>query len=165
VTLELSSNVIDMNSGCTVFESRCGKRLHPAELLRGLSWFFLSNDGTAPRSLHARSVPNITQFVFHHSSCQRHYVDWAMYSFVRKTVNKKWEAYPRFWTLRTVDHKYLEGFEMQCWRRIEKISWTDRVKNEVLHRGKEERNTIYTVNRRKSNWTGQIMCNTLLQDW
>jgi hypothetical protein len=26
------------------------------------------------------------------------------------------------WTLRKVDHKYLESFEMWCWRRMEKIS-------------------------------------------
>jgi hypothetical protein len=31
------------------------------------------------------------------------------------------------WTLRTVDHKYLESFEMWCWRRMEKISLTDRL--------------------------------------
>jgi hypothetical protein len=29
---------------------------------------------------------------------------------------------------------------MGCWRRMEKISWTDRVRNEVLHAVKEERN-------------------------
>jgi hypothetical protein len=40
--------------------------------------------------------------------------------------------------LRKVDQKYLESFEMWCWRRMEKISWTDRVRNEeVLHRVKE----------------------------
>jgi hypothetical protein len=39
------------------------------------------------------------------------------------------------WTLRQVDQKYLESFEMWCWRRMEKIIWTDRVRNEeVLHR-------------------------------
>jgi hypothetical protein len=38
-------------------------------------------------------------------------------------------------TLRKVDQKYLESFEIWCWRRMEKISWTDRVRNEeVLHR-------------------------------
>jgi hypothetical protein len=38
------------------------------------------------------------------------------------------------WTLRKMDQKYLESFEMWCWRRMEKISWTDRVRNEdVLH--------------------------------
>jgi hypothetical protein len=39
------------------------------------------------------------------------------------------------WTLGKVDQKYLESFEMWCWRIMEKISWTDRVRNEeVLHR-------------------------------
>ena len=33
------------------------------------------------------------------------------------------------WTIRAVDQKHLESFEMWCWRRIEKISWTDRVGN------------------------------------
>jgi len=35
-------------------------------------------------------------------------------------------------TLRAVDQKRLESFEMWCWRRMEKISWTDRVKNEEV---------------------------------
>jgi hypothetical protein len=34
------------------------------------------------------------------------------------------------WTLRKVDQKYLESFQMWCWRRMEKISWTDHVRNE-----------------------------------
>ena len=39
------------------------------------------------------------------------------------------------WVLWEVDQKYLGSFEMWCWRRMEKISWTDRVRNEeVLHR-------------------------------
>jgi hypothetical protein len=29
------------------------------------------------------------------------------------------------WMLRTADQKYLESFEMCCWRRMEKISWLD----------------------------------------
>jgi hypothetical protein len=33
------------------------------------------------------------------------------------------------WTLRTVDHKLLESFEMLCWRRMERISWTEHVRN------------------------------------
>ena len=32
------------------------------------------------------------------------------------------------WTLRAADKKYLESFEMWCWRRMEQISWTDHVK-------------------------------------
>jgi hypothetical protein len=62
------------------------------------------------------------------------------------------------WTFRKVDQKYLESFEMWCWRRVEKISWTDRVRNEeVLHRVKEERNIVLTVKRRNANWIGHIL--------
>jgi hypothetical protein len=46
------------------------------------------------------------------------------------------------WTLCDVVEKHLKSFEMWCWRRMEKISWADRVRNEVLHRVKEERNII-----------------------
>jgi hypothetical protein len=41
---------------------------------------------------------------------------------------------------------------------MEKISWTDRVRNEeVLHRVTEERNTVHTIKRRKANWIGHIL--------
>jgi hypothetical protein len=61
------------------------------------------------------------------------------------------------WTLRKVDQRYLESFEMWCWRRMEKISWTDRVRNEeVLHRVRE-RNILHTIKRRKTNWIGHIL--------
>jgi hypothetical protein len=47
------------------------------------------------------------------------------------------------WTLRAVDQKNPEGFEMWCWRRMKKISWTDRVRNEeVLLRIKEQKNIL-----------------------
>jgi hypothetical protein len=36
------------------------------------------------------------------------------------------------WTLREADQKYLGSFEMWCWRRMEKISWTDHVRNEEV---------------------------------
>jgi hypothetical protein len=42
-------------------------------------------------------------------------------------------------TLRNVDQKFFESFEMWSWRMREKIIWTERVKNEVLHRIKDER--------------------------
>jgi len=31
-----------------------------------------------------------------------------------------------------VNQKYLESFEMWCWRRMEKINWTDCVRNEEV---------------------------------
>jgi hypothetical protein len=47
---------------------------------------------------------------------------------------------------------------MWCWRRMEKIGWTDRVRNEeVLHRVKEERNILHTIKREKANWIGRIL--------
>jgi hypothetical protein len=40
---------------------------------------------------------------------------------------------------------------------MERISWTDRVRNEVLQRVKEESNILHTVKRRKANWIGHIL--------
>jgi hypothetical protein len=34
------------------------------------------------------------------------------------------------WKPRKVDQIYLEIFEMWCWRRMEKINWADRMRNE-----------------------------------
>ena len=69
------------------------------------------------------------------------------------------------WTLRAVDQKHLESYEMRCWRRMEKISWTDHVRNEeVLLRVKEQRNILHEIRIRKANWIGQILRrNCLLQ--
>ena len=36
------------------------------------------------------------------------------------------------WTLRSVDQKQLGNSGMWCWRRMEKISWTDHVRNEEV---------------------------------
>jgi hypothetical protein len=63
------------------------------------------------------------------------------------------------WALRAVDQKQLESFEMWCWRRVEKISWTDRVRNEeVLLIVKEQRNILHEISKRKDNWIGHILC-------
>jgi hypothetical protein len=69
------------------------------------------------------------------------------------------------WTLREVDQKLLESFEMWCCRRMEKISWTDHMRNEeVLLRVKEQRNILHEISKRKGNWIGHILRrNTLLQ--
>jgi hypothetical protein len=62
------------------------------------------------------------------------------------------------WTLQKLDHKYLESFEIWCWRRMEEISWMGHINNEaVLHRVKEERNNLHTIRRRKANWIGHIL--------
>jgi hypothetical protein len=50
------------------------------------------------------------------------------------------------------------SFEVWCWRRMEKISWADRLRNEeLLLRVKEERSIVHTIKRRKANWIGQML--------
>jgi len=48
---------------------------------------------------------------------------------------------------------------------MEKISWTDRVRNEeVLLRVKEQRNILHEIRKREANWIGHILRrNCLLQ--
>jgi hypothetical protein len=54
-----------------------------------------------------------------------------------------------FWK---VDQKCLESFETRCFRRKEKIGWTDLMRNkEVLLIVKEEWNIEHTIKRRDIN--------------
>ena len=68
------------------------------------------------------------------------------------------------WTLRAMDQKHLESFEMWSWR-MEKISWTDHARNEdALLRVKEQRNILHEIRKRKANCIGHILRrNCLLQ--
>ena len=60
--------------------------------------------------------------------------------------------------LQATDQKRLESFEMWCWRRMEKISWTGHVRNEeVLLRVNEQRNILHEIRKRKANWIGHIL--------
>jgi len=62
------------------------------------------------------------------------------------------------WTLRAADQKYLGSFEMWCWRRIEKISWTDHVRSEeVLLRVNEQRNNLHEIRKQESSWIGHFL--------
>jgi hypothetical protein len=52
----------------------------------------------------------------------------------------------------------LGSFEMWCWRRLEKISWTDRERSEVvLRRVKEVRSIMLEAKSGKANWIGPIV--------
>jgi len=65
--------------------------------------------------------------------------------------------------LRAVDQKKLQSFEMWCWRRMQKISWTDHVRNEeVLLRVNEQRNMLREISKQKANWIGHILCRNCL---
>ena len=48
---------------------------------------------------------------------------------------------------------------------MEKIIWTDHVRNEeVLLRVKKQRNILHKIRKRKANWIGHVLCrNCLLQ--
>jgi hypothetical protein len=49
--------------------------------------------------------------------------------------------------------------DLLCLMQHDSLSWTDRVRNEVVLRvGKEERNIIHTLKGRKANWIGHILC-------
>jgi hypothetical protein len=62
------------------------------------------------------------------------------------------------WTLKKDDIRRLEGCEMWFWRRMEKISWKEHVRNEdVLKRVGERRSMKDTIWKRKARWLGHIM--------
>jgi hypothetical protein len=69
------------------------------------------------------------------------------------------------WTLWAVGQKHLEVSEIWCWRRMEKISWTDHMRNEeILLRVKEQRNILHEIRKGKASWIGHILRrNCLLQ--
>ena len=81
------------------------------------------------------------------------------------TTTRFMTAYIYVFFLWAVDQKHLESFEMWCWRRTDKISWTDHARNEeLLLRFKEHRNTLHEIRKRKANWIGHILRrNCLLQ--
>ena len=62
------------------------------------------------------------------------------------------------WTLRKLEQKYLEGFKMWCWKRMEKIKWSGKDTNEeVLERIGEKRTLLNDILCRKANWVGHIL--------
>jgi hypothetical protein len=55
-------------------------------------------------------------------------------------------------TLGEVNQKYLERFELWCWRRTEKVNWSDSPKNEeAILRVTEKKIILHKVNCRKVN--------------
>jgi hypothetical protein len=67
------------------------------------------------------------------------------------------------WKIGAVDQKHQRNLEMCCWRRMEKISWTDGARNEeVLLRVKEHRNILHEISKRMSMWIGHILCGNCL---
>src|SRR6218665_1344874 len=65
--------------------------------------------------------------------------------------------------MRKEDISRLEAFEMKVWRRMEKISWTEHISNEVLKLVEEERSLLTIIRTRQRNWMGHIMTGDSLQ--
>jgi hypothetical protein len=61
------------------------------------------------------------------------------------------------WTLRKEDLKRLNAFEMWVWRRMERVSWTERKTNELLDMIHESRQIVRVVIERKKKWIGHQM--------
>ena len=62
------------------------------------------------------------------------------------------------WTLTKEDVRKLEALEMWLWRRVEKISWTDKVTNEeVLSRVGVQRQLMNILRNRKKSWIGHVL--------
>src|ERR1043165_6136320 len=62
------------------------------------------------------------------------------------------------WTLSKTDLQKLDAFEMWVWRRIERISYTERMSNEaVLKQIQDKRALVATIQHRQKNWIGHIL--------
>jgi hypothetical protein len=62
------------------------------------------------------------------------------------------------WTMTQRDRERLEAFEMWCWRRMEKISWTEKKSNEeVLNIVREGRSLLKTIENRRGKMLGHLL--------
>ena len=61
-------------------------------------------------------------------------------------------------TLSNEEINRLEALEMWLWRKLEKITWQDKISNdEVLTIVDESRGLIRTIGERKKNWIGHVL--------
>src|SRR5207253_10185809 len=62
------------------------------------------------------------------------------------------------WVMKKEATDRLEAFEMWVWRRLEKVSWEDKMSNEeVLEAVVERWRIVDTIVRRKKNWIGHVV--------
>ena len=61
------------------------------------------------------------------------------------------------WTLRKDEIRRIEACEMWLWRKLMKVKWSDRKKNEeVLQMVNERRSIVTRIINRKKNWIGHV---------
>ena len=69
------------------------------------------------------------------------------------------------WTLRRNEQKQLEAFEMWVWRKVERVKWTDNMKDAVVLERVGEGKTMLELKKRKRNWLGhRLRRNCLMKD-
>jgi DNA-binding protein YbaB len=62
------------------------------------------------------------------------------------------------WTLRSDEIDKLQALEMWIWRRLERVSWMEKITNEeVLTMVNETRCLMRTIFKRKKNWMGHVL--------
>ena len=62
------------------------------------------------------------------------------------------------WTIRKKEAERIQAFEMWIWRKMEKISWKDKMLNEqVLGVVKEKRTIMNVITESKKMWIGHIL--------
>ena len=101
----------------------------------------MNNNGTH-HIQHAEARKMVTEYIT--NDTQGKNSEYIMYN--TRRVNFLWNV----WKIRG-KKAHLISFEMWCWRRMEKISWTDHVRNEdVLLRVNEQRNILREIRKWKS---------------
>ena len=68
------------------------------------------------------------------------------------------------WTLRRNEQKRLEAFEMWIWRRIERVKWTDKIKNTVVLET-VGRIMLELIKKRNINWLGHWLKTLFWKKW
>ena len=62
------------------------------------------------------------------------------------------------WQMRQKDRERLEAFEMWIWRKMLRVTWQDKIRNdEVLTRIGQERELLKTIRHRKALWMGHAL--------
>jgi hypothetical protein len=52
--------------------------------------------------------------------------------------------------------------DKSCEKDLEKYGWYDRVRNDLLHGVKKDRNILHTIKGRKADWVDHILCRNCL---
>src|SRR6218665_475971 len=65
--------------------------------------------------------------------------------------------------MRKEDITRLEAFEVKVWRKMEEISWTEHILNEVFKLVEGERSLLTIIRTRQRNWMGHIMTGDSIQ--